>query len=392
MTAWWRSLRARLVLSHLLVALASGLATVVVVRLVALQRWDHMARSGAVGGPRRGGGQAVPAMTGFRSQFVDSVDRAVLVGVVVGLVVAALLGLVAARRTTRPLEELRAATDQLALGRYDVAVPAPGTTELDALADDVERLGERLAQAEARRARLIGEVAHEMRTPLTVTRGYAEAMLDGVLPADAETLGRLVDQTHRLERLAEDLSSLSRAEEGRLEVRTEQADLAATVAEAVAAVGAREDDSDVRVELSAPASLSVPHDADRIAQVVSNLVTNALSASDEGDRVEVVVTGQGGGPEAMATIEVVDHGVGLRPGEAEAVFERFYRGEARAGDGGSGIGLTIARALMRAHGGDLVASSDGPGTGSRFTATLPVAGPPSPAGKHGQGAHAPRPR
>lgn len=334
----------------------------------------------------------MPAMTGFRSQFVDSVDRAVLVGVVVGLVVAALLGLVAARRTTRPLEELRAATDQLALGRYDVAVPAPGTTELDALADDVERLGERLAQAEARRARLIGEVAHEMRTPLTVTRGYAEAMLDGVLPADAETLGRLVDQTHRLERLAEDLSSLSRAEEGRLEVRTEQADLAATVAEAVAAVGAREDDSDVRVELSAPASLSVPHDADRIAQVVSNLVTNALSASDEGDRVEVVVTGPDGGPEVMATIEVVDHGVGLRPGEAEAVFERFYRGEARAGDGGSGIGLTIARALMRAHGGDLVASSDGPGTGSRFTATLPVAGPPSPAGKHGQGAHAPRPR
>lgn len=372
MTSWWRSLRARLVLSHLLVALASGLVTVAVVRLVALQRWDRMTGSGAGGGPRHGSGQTVPPMSGFRSQFVDSVDRAVLVGVVVGLAVASVLGLVAARRTVRPLEQLRSATDQLALGRYDVAVPAPGTTELDALAADVRRLGQRLAQTEARRARLIGEVAHEMRTPLTVTRGYAEAMLDGVMPADGATLGRLVDQTHRLERLAEDLSNLSRAEEGRLEVRVVEADLAATVAEAVAAARAGADDRDVRVELSAPVSLMVPHDPDRIAQVVSNLVANAVRASDEGEAVEVVVTGPAGGGRGPARIEVVDHGVGLRPGEVEAVFERFYRGEARAGDGGSGIGLTIARALVRAHDGDLVATSDGPGRGARFTATLPV--------------------
>ena len=373
----WRSLRARLVLSHVLVALAAGLATVVVVRLVALQRWDRAAGMPG-GGARHGAGEGPPGasggMAGFRTEFVDSVDRAVLVGVVVGLLVAIVLGVLAARRTARPLEQLRTVTRQLSLGRYDVPVPHPGTTELAGLADDVRQLGERLEATEARRARLIGEVAHEMRTPLTVTRGYAEAMLDGVVPADEAGLGRVVEQTRRLERLAEDLSSLSRAEEDRLEVRVvEDADLADTVREAVEAVRDRAGSSGVGVRLSAPASLTVPHDPDRIAQVVTNLLTNAVRASREGQELEVVVTAPTD-PVGAATVEVVDHGVGLRPGEEEAVFERFYRGKERSVGGGSGIGLTIARALVRAHGGELVASSDGPGTGARFVATLPLRG------------------
>jgi histidine kinase len=319
-------------------------------------------------------------MAGFRAEFVDSVDRAVLVGVVVGLLVALVLGALAASRTARPLEQLRTAARELSLGRYDVDVPHPGTTELAGLADDVRELGQRLAATEARRARLIGEVAHEMRTPLTVTRGYAEAMLDGVLPADEAGLGKVVDQTRRLERLAEDLSSLSRAEEGRLEVRVvDDADLAATVAGAVAAVRDRAAGHDVRLDLASPGRLDVPHDPDRIAQVVTNLLTNAVRASGRGDPVEVVVAGPGqrAGAGPVATVEVHDHGVGLRPGEEEAIFERFFRGAERAGDGGSGIGLTIARALVRAHGGDLVATSAGPGKGSRFTVTLPLAGPAS---------------
>ncbi|OLT20250.1 hypothetical protein BJF81_05970 [Ornithinimicrobium sp. CNJ-824] len=384
--SWWRSLRARLVLSHVLVALVSGLVTVVVLRLVALQGWDRAMGMGEGVGARHGaGGDGAPGgpagMAGFRAEFVDSVDRAVLVGVVVGLLVALVLGVLAARRTARPLEQLRTAARDLSLGRYDVDVPHPGTTELAGLADDVRELGERLAATEARRARLIGEVAHEMRTPLTVTRGYAEAMLDGVVPADEVALGKVVDQTRRLERLAEDLGSLSRAEEGRLEVRVvEDADLAATVADAVAAVHDRAAGHEVTVRLAAPDRLVVRHDPDRIAQVVTNLLTNAVRASGPGDRVEVTVDGPGpgaGGTGQVATVEVVDHGVGLRPGEETAVFERFYRGEESADADGSGIGLTIARALARAHGGDLVAASDGPGRGSRFTMTLPVPGPAS---------------
>lgn len=382
--SWWRSLRARLVLSHVLVALASGVVTVVVVRLVALQRWD---RATMMGGPGHMGdlGPGRATMAGVRGEFVSSVDRAVLAGVLVGLAVALVLGVVAARRTARPLEHLRSATRQLSLGRYDIDVPHPGTTELADLAGDVRELGHRLEVTEARRARLIGEVAHEMRTPLTVTRGYAEAMLDGVVPTDEAGLRTVVEQTRRLERLAEDLSSLSRAEEGRLEVRPVEADLAATVREAVAAVDARAAGHGVRLRVEAPATAVVGHDPDRIAQVVTNLVVNAVRASREGDEVTVRVLADG-----PATVEVLDTGVGLRPGEEDAVFERFYRGTGGApgpdgpdgpddGDGGSGVGLTIARALARAHGGDLTASSGGPGQGSRFVLTLPgvpTAGPP----------------
>ncbi|RIK17508.1 MAG: sensor histidine kinase [Acidobacteria bacterium] len=368
-------MRARLVLSHVLVALASGVVTVVVVRLVALQRWDQATR---MGGPGHMGGQvrARASMADVRGEFVASVDRAVLTGVLVGLVVALLLGAAAARRTARPLEQLRAATHQLSSGRYDVDVPHLETVELADLGSDVRELGDRLARTEARRARLIGEVAHEMRTPLTVTRGYAEAMIDGVMPADEAGLRTVVDQTRRLERLAEDLSSLSRAEEGRLEVRRVRADLVETVVTALTAVQDEAAARDLSVELSAPPRLEVAHDPDRIAQVVTNLLTNALRASGDGGRVEVVVSGPGAGattgPPLPVTVEVVDHGVGLRPGEEAMVFERFYRGEGRAGDGGSGIGLTIARALVRAHGGDLVARSEGPGRGSRFTVTLPA--------------------
>lgn len=379
----WQSLRTRLVLSHVLVALASGLVTAVVVRLVALQRWDRV--SGMPGGARHGAPAAPGGMAGFRAEFVDSVDRAVLAGVVVGLLAAVGLGVLAARRTALPLEQLRTVTRELSLGRYSVRVPRPTTTELADLADDVRRLGERLGETEARRARLIGEVAHEMRTPLTVTRGYAEAMMDGVVPADEVGLGKVVDQTRRLERLAEDLSSLSRAEEGRLEVRVDpDADLAATVREAVEAVQARASGSGVQVRLSAPGSMPVPHDPDRIAQVVTNLLTNAARASREGQVVQVRVTAPADPREAggEAVVEVVDDGVGLRPGEEEAVFERFYRGQEREAGGGSGIGLTIARALVRAHGGDLVAISDGPGSGARFTVTLPL-GSPSTSGERG---------
>jgi histidine kinase len=382
-TGWWRSLRARLVVSHLLVALVAGLVTVLVVRLVAVSRWDMM--SGEQGqhgaGPAMGGAGA-----GFRTQFVDSVDQAVLAGVSVGLAVAVVLGVAAARRTARPLEQLRTATDQLALGRYDVRVPTPSTTELAALADDVRRLADRLERTETRRARLIGEVAHEMRTPLTVTRGYAEAMLDGVLPADESVLQKVVDQTRRLERLAEDLSSLSQAEEGRLPVRLVPADLVQTVQEAVDAVGERGPGRGVRLRVEAPSSVPLEHDPDRVAQVVTNLLSNAVRASAAGGEVLVRVVPPTGGPAQGAAqgggdarVEVVDQGVGLRPGEETAVFERFYRGPADNATEGSGIGLTIARALARGHGGDLVATSEGPGRGARFTLRLPTRHEDGPA-------------
>lgn len=373
----------RMVLSHLLVALLAGLATVAVVRFVALARWDSMTGQGGGGmGPGRRGGAGSPgggAGEGFRQQFVDSVDQAVWVGVLVGLVAALVLGVLAARALVRPVRRIGEATRTLAGGDYAVTVPEPPTEELAGLARDVTRLGQTLQETESRRTRLLGEVAHEMRTPLTVIDGYVEAMIDGVVPADAEQLGRLGQETRRLRRLSDDLSQLSRAEEGRLDLRVVPADLSATVAAAASRLAPQAEDSGIELAVTGE-RLEVAHDAERVAQVVTNLVGNALRATPAGGRIDVRTVQVG----RWAKVSVTDTGVGLDGAELERVFERFYRGNGTApghdgAAGGSGIGLTIARGIVRAHGGELTASSAGPGRGSTFTARLPLGGDPQPS-------------
>lgn len=376
----------RMVLSHLLVAVLAGLATVLVVRFVAVARWDGATREGRAGqsgtGPGRGGGRggggpaqdgaATGAGEGFREQFVDSVDQAVWIGVLVGLVAALVLGLLAARALARPVKRLGEATRQIAGGSYAVTVPEPSTQELAGLARDVNTLGRSLQETEARRTRLLGEVAHEMRTPLTVIDGYVEAMIDGVVPVDEEQLGRLGAETLRLRRLSDDLSQLSRAEEGRLDLRPEPGDLAATVSAAASRLAPQAEDAGIALSVAGEA-LEVPHDAERMAQVVTNLVGNALRATPAGGRIEVGTARRGD----WAEVSVSDTGIGLSEADLDRVFERFYRAPApgqKKAAGGSGIGLTIARGIVRGHGGELTAASAGPGRGARFTARIPLAG------------------
>ena len=215
-----RGLLGRLVLSHLFVAVVGAAATFLLVRLLAPQMFDQEMQ--AMGG---GMGRGL----GLREQFASAVDSALLVGVVVGVLAAGALGAVAAYRLTRPLAALAATTRRLAAGEYAVAVPAPGTAELDDLADSVRALARALHETELRRTRLLGEVTHEMRTPLTVLDGFLEGMIDGVVPADPPTLAQLSAETRRLRRLADDLSALSRAEEGRIELHVVEADLTAVV-------------------------------------------------------------------------------------------------------------------------------------------------------------------
>ena len=196
----------RLVLSHLLVAVLGAAATYVIVRQLAPALFDESIRMSGMGG-MGGGGQSAGTL---RQQFADAVQGALLVGALVGAVAAAVFGTFAAYRLVRPLAAVRGATREMAQGRYAVPVPIPNETELAELATDVNTLGRGLAETEARRVRLLGEVAHEMRTPLTVIDGYVEAMIDGVMPATAAELGRVSEEVRRLRRLSDDLSSLSR--------------------------------------------------------------------------------------------------------------------------------------------------------------------------------------
>ena len=371
----------RLVLSHVLVAVVAAVATFLVVRQLAPALFDASLRlgPGSMGqGPGTGGGAGMV----LRQQFGDAVDQALLVGALVGAVTAAIVGAFAAYRLTRPLDALRAATRSMAQGRYAVPLPSPGTTELAELTNDVQHLGQQLGETENRRVRLLGEVAHEMRTPLTVIDGTVEAMIDGVLPVEPERLALVSDEVRRLRRLSDDLSALSRADEGRLSLVLTDVDLREVVQRAAGRLVAQALDAGLTLDIACgPVVVPVRVDPERIGQVVTNLVGNAVRATPEGGQVTVrcglagAAAGAGRAAPPEAAIVVTDTGEGLAADDLERVFERFYRVPGRRSvdsESGSGIGLTIARGIVHAHGGTLSAMSPGPGLGATFTVALPT--------------------
>jgi len=365
-------LSVRLVLSHLLVAILGALATFVIVRQLAPALFDETLRRGQGGGPRAPG-QGFGQNAGLREQFAASVDQALLIGALVGAAVAAVFGIVAASRLIRPLGRLRDATRRIAEGNYDTAVVVPREAELADLASDVNSLGRTLAETEARRLRLLGEVAHEMRTPLTVIDGYVEGMIDGVLPTDTASLGHVGEESRRLRRLADDLSALSRAEEGRLQLAMARIDVRLVVASAAERLRPQVQDAGLTLDVDCGAApMMVAADGDRIGQVVTNLVGNAIRATPEGGSVTVTCVVSG----SWVEVAVADTGEGLAEADLPRVFERFYRVRGRTNpaiDSGTGIGLTISRGIMGAHGGELSAASGGLGKGATFTARLPLA-------------------
>ena len=365
-------LSVRLVLSHLLVAVLSALATFVIVRQLAPALFDETLRRAQSGGAR-GPGQGFGQNAGLREQFATAVDQALLIGALVGAAVAAVFGIIAAWRLIRPLGRLRNATRRIADGHYDTAVAVPKEAELADLANDVNSLGRTLAETEARRLRLLGEVAHEMRTPLTVIDGYVEGMIDGVLPTDTASLGQVGEESRRLRRLAADLSALSRAEEGRLQLALARIDARQVVASAAERLRPQVLDAGLALNVDGgPVPLMVDADADRFSQVVTNLIGNAIRATPSGGAVKVNCSSSG----SWVNVAVTDTGEGLAGADLSRVFERFYRVRGRANpatDSGTGIGLTISRGIIRAHGGELIATSAGPGKGACFLAKIPLA-------------------
>lgn len=356
-----RTLRTRLLASHLAVALTGTVVALAIGGALAGTLVGR--RLGAMRGGM-GGGQAQAAQDAVRSVL----PTALAWGAVAAIAVAAGLALLLTRRIVAPLAAIRDASHRIAGGDYGLEVPQPRDAELAAVAGDLEALAGRLAESEERRARLIDEVSHEMRTPLTTIRGTMEALADGVVEPSPEAYERVAAEAARLQRLAEDLSTLSRADEHAVELRTAPGDLGALARAAADRLAPQFEHAEVALTVHAPHAAPVLADADRITQVLLNLLGNALAHTPAGGAVTVAVTGGGG--EAVA--EVADTGRGLAADELERVFDRFYRGSDAARSAGRGIGLTIARSLARAHGGDVTASSPGPGRGATFRLTLPA--------------------
>jgi signal transduction histidine kinase len=356
-------LSVRLFVSYVVVVLVGAGAAYLTVRPLAPQLFDRrMDMMGDTGMMTDG------STSDVHSAFTSALDTALLVGLLASVATAAVVAGLVTRRLLRPLDDVRQATRRIAAGRYDASIPPPAEPELAALATDVNTLAHALADTEARRTQLLGEVAHEMRTPLTSLDGYVEGIIDGVFEADRETLTAVSAELRRLHRLADDLSSLSRTEEQRLELHPVPSDLADLARRAAARLAPQFDDAQVVLAVDARSPLPVHVDPDRITQVLTNLLGNALLATPASGTV--TITGYRAGNRAL--VSVTDTGVGLAPGDLDRVFERFYRAPDSRRSNGSGIGLTIARGIARAHHGDVSASSPGRGRGASFTLTLPL--------------------
>jgi len=365
-------LRARILLAHLTV-IAVAVGTLFLATLVIAPTLFERAMGGMMGpGSGMGGGM----MTGLQAQVDDAfrgaMFQALLISAGAGSIAAVAVSLFVAGRILTPLRRLLGASRRIAAGHYAERVPADATGELGALAGQFNQMAEALDAAEQRRVALIGDVTHELRTPLATIEGYAEGLLDGVVAPGPETWALLRDEAARLRRLVADLQELSRAEAHQLPLHIAPADPAALAAQATARLAPQFAEKGVALSAEVPPGLPrVLADPDRILQVLVNLLGNALRYTPAGGRVCLAVARA---PGAVA-FHVRDSGIGIAPEHLAHVFERFYRvDKARSRAlGGSGIGLTIAQALVEAHGGRLWAESPGPGQGAVFSFTLPVA-------------------
>jgi signal transduction histidine kinase len=271
------------------------------------------------------------------------------------------------RRVGTPLGAVMEAADRVAAGDYSTRVKEYGPPPIRALAHSFNTMTERLQNHDTLRRDLMADVAHELRTPLTVIQGKLEGLLDGVYQPDSGQLQQLLEETHVLSRLVEDLRTLALSESGGLKLQKEPIDVTALARDAVLAHGGDADARGVRLEVEAPDDLP-PIDADavRIREVIGNLLSNALRHTPAGGAVVVRVAAASSGG---VSVDVRDTGCGMTPEEIARAFDRFYKGPASRG---SGLGLSIARGLVAAHGGEIHASSD-PGRGTTIAFTLPGA-------------------
>jgi two-component system, OmpR family, sensor histidine kinase BaeS len=309
---------------------------------------------------------------------VTALREAVRRNLLVAGAIAALLGLGVGAwvspRLTRPLRRLTVAVRRIADGDAGARTQLPGAVgELGVLARSVDRMAEDLEREDRLRRALVADVAHEVRTPITVLLGEVEALQDGLVDMDAAHLASLHEEILRLARLVEDLDAVAAAEAAGRTLRRDRVDLAEVTSTAVAGLATHLDAVGVRLDLRV-SPVTVLGDRGRLEQVVRNLLSNAAKFSPPGGRIVVEVTGT---PDE-AVLEVSDDGPGIPEAELPHVFERFWRGRYAEGTTGSGVGLAVVAELAVAHGGRACADNV-PGRGARLTVRLPRSPAPVPA-------------
>lgn len=372
----------KLFLSYFAVILVGVLILALTVPAVLPQAFSrHLGNMGMMGGSGAGQGQGfgfgagqgsgmmADLYLGFRAGVFEALAWAAGAAVLVAVFISLLLS----RSILHPLRDMMQASQRIAEGHYDERVKTGGVDELGQLAERFNRMAEKLNQVESIRRQLIGDVSHELRTPLTAIKGSMEGLMDGVLPANDETYQQIHQEADRLNRLVDDLQELSRVEAGAYELDLRPTQIAPMVETLSKRFRQQFETKGVKLDLNLPADLPpVLADEHRILQVLTNLTGNALQYTPSDGTVTISAARKNG----SVRITVRDTGAGIVPEHLSHLFDRFYRvdkSRSRAAGGGSGIGLTIAKYLVEAHGGEIYVESEGAGKGSTFSFTLLVA-------------------
>jgi signal transduction histidine kinase len=303
-------------------------------------------------------------------RFFDRLRLALLVGGVTGLILAIIFATLLVTGITRPLRRLTEAARRIASGDFSQRVAVTSPSEAAELAVSFNRMAEALERDQETRRRLLADIVHDLRTPLSVIQGTAQGFLDGVIAADATHAGIIRDEASLLNKLITDLRDIALAESGEVRLEKRPADLTDLARQAAGAVQPRAREKGVELEVVAPDGLPlVLVDSDRTLQIVGNLLENALRHAPSGGRVTVGLSGPRDG---LLALEVSDTGEGIPPEHLPHVFERFYRADPARPAGGTGLGLAIVKQLTEAQGGSVSVASE-PGRGSVFTVTFPAA-------------------
>jgi signal transduction histidine kinase len=309
---------------------------------------------------------------GATFEFLSSFWWQFLLAGAASAIISLILARWLARGMTQPLRDMAAAAHRLELGDYRVRVEAKGRDEVGRLAAAFNRMSRELGDLEESRRDLVANVSHELKTPIAAIRAHLENLLDGVETSDPETIEVMLAQSDRLTRLVEQLLDLSKLESGEVPLQQELIALPPIVEQVISEIEVARPDSGVTVRGDLPEDLPLLEaDRERVHQVLFNLVDNAVRFTPRSGEVTVGARAVDG----RVHISVTDTGTGIPPQHLPRLFERFYRVDtARSrGDGGTGIGLAIARSVVEAHGGSIKAESE-LGRGSTFTFDLPPAG------------------
>jgi signal transduction histidine kinase len=304
--------------------------------------------------------------------FIERINRTLLDGALIGAIIALVLGVLLSRTLTRPIRELTQATHAVSEGDLSQQVPVRSKDELGELAQAFNKMSSELSRSVNARKQMTADIAHELRTPLSLILGHAEAVHDGVLPPSPENFEIIREEAARLEHLVNDLRILSLADAGELSINPQTVEPRRLLEEVASLYQYQFQRKNVTLELDIVSSLSdIEVDPGRITQVLTNILDNALRHTPEGGKIILAAR------EVNDQIELAiqDSGPGLKAEDLERIFDRFYRTDASrqrddAFTGGSGLGLAIARSIVQAHGGQVSAESE-TGKGLKVIVTLP---------------------